>query len=31
MCGGIEYENNKIYFPNPEERLPVRLRNGLVT
>ncbi len=31
MCGGIEYENNRIYFPNPEARLPVRLRNGLVT
>jgi len=31
MCGGIEYENNKIYFPNPEARLPVRLRDGNVT
>jgi len=31
MCGGIEYENNRIYFPNPEARLPVRLRNGLAT
>lgn len=31
MCGGIEYQGKKIYFPNPDARLPVRLRNGEVT
>ena len=31
MCGGIEYHGDKIYFPNPEARLPVRLRTGNVT
>ena len=31
MCGGIEYQGQKIYFPNPEARLPVLLRNGEVT
>ena len=31
MCGGIEYQNEKIYFPNPQARLPVRLRGGDVT
>ncbi len=31
MCGGIEYQGNKIYFPNPEARLPVRTRDGGVT
>src|SRR5690606_33631165 len=31
MCGGIEYQNQKIYFPRPDARLPVRLRNGNVT
>ncbi|SFK98218.1 hypothetical protein SAMN05216302_102424 [Nitrosomonas aestuarii] len=31
MCGGIEYQGEKIYFPNPQARLPVRLRSGDVT
>ncbi len=31
MCGGIEYQENKIYFPQPEARLPVMLRHGGVT
>lgn len=31
MCGGIEYQHNKIYFPQPDARLPVRLRHGGVT
>lgn len=31
MCGGIEYEGHKIYFPNPEARLPVRTRDGNVS
>ncbi len=31
MCGGIEYQGAKIYFPNPQARLPVRLRSGEVT
>lgn len=31
MCGGIDYQDEKVYFPNPEARLPVRLRNGNVT
>lgn len=31
MCGGIEYQGEKIYFPQPGVRLPVRLRDGSVT
>jgi putative SOS response-associated peptidase YedK len=31
MCGGIEYQGEKIYFPQPDARLPVRLRDGHVT
>jgi len=31
MCGGIEYQSEKIYFPQPGARLPVRLRDGNVT
>lgn len=31
MCGGIEYQGEKVYFPQSEARLPVRLRNGNVT
>jgi hypothetical protein len=31
MCGGIEYQSEKIYFPQPGARLPVRLRDGSVT
>lgn len=31
MCGGIEYQDHKIYFPQPGARLPVRLRDGNVT
>lgn len=31
MCGGIEYQGNKVFFPNPEARLPVRTKDGGVT
>ncbi|MFZ1850887.1 MAG: hypothetical protein WAU15_01400 [Nitrosomonas sp.] len=31
MCGGIEYQGEKIYFPQPDAHLPVRLRDGNVT
>jgi len=31
MCGGIEYESQKVFFPQPGARLPVRLRDGNVT
>ena len=31
MCGGIEYQDQKIFFPQPDARLPVRLRDGNVT
>ena len=31
MCGGIEYQGHKIFFPNPEARLPVRTRDGNVS
>ena len=31
MCGGIEYQDQKIYFPQPGARLPVRLRDGHVS
>jgi putative SOS response-associated peptidase YedK len=28
MCGGIQYQNQKIYFPQPNAKLPVMLRHG---
>ncbi len=31
MCGGIEYQDQKIYFPQPDALLPVRLSDGQVT
>lgn len=31
MCGGIEYQGDKIYFPMPDPRLPVLLKDGSVT
>jgi len=31
MCSGIEYQDRKIYFPQPDARLPARLRDGNVT
>ena len=31
MCGGIECQGDKVYFPNPEARLPVRTRDGGIT
>ncbi len=31
MCGGIQYQNHKIFFPQPDARLPVKLRGGGVT
>lgn len=31
MCGGIEYQGTKVFFPNPEARLPVRTKDGGVT
>lgn len=31
MCGGIEYQDQKIFFPQTDACLPVRLRDGNVT
>ncbi len=31
MCGGIQYQEHKIYFPQHEARLPVLLRSGGVS
>lgn len=31
MCGGIQYQDQKIYFPQNDARLPVLLRSGGVT
>ena len=31
MCGGIQYQDQKIYFPQPDARIPVMLRHGDVT
>jgi len=31
MCGGIEYQDHKIFFPQADAKLPVKLRNGGVT
>jgi len=31
MCGGIQYQDHKIYFPQPDARLPVLLRSDGVT
>ncbi len=31
MCGGIEYQGTKVFFPNPEARLPVLNKSGSVT
>lgn len=31
MCGGIEYQGTKVYFPTPEARLPILTRSGSVT
>ena len=28
MCGGIAYENQQVFFPNPTAALPVRLKGG---
>ncbi|MFO7580503.1 MAG: hypothetical protein R6W74_09915 [Nitrosomonas halophila] len=28
MCGGIQYQGNKIYFPQPGAKLPIKLRHG---
>lgn len=28
MCGGIEYKGTKVYFPNPEAKLPVLTKSG---
>lgn len=32
MCGGVQYiyqgEKKRVYFPNPNAHLPVRLKNG---
>ena len=30
MCGGIEYQGEKIYFPQPDARFPGRFRDGSV-
>ena len=31
MCGGIQYQDHKIFFPQTDARLPVKLRGGGVT
>jgi len=31
MCGGIKYQDQQIYFPKSDARLPVLLRHGGVT
>lgn len=31
MCGGIEFQETKVYFPNPKARLPVLLKDGGVS
>ena len=31
MCGGIQYQDHKIFFPQADARLPVKLRGGGVT
>lgn len=35
MCGGVEYiyqgEKKRVYFPNPNAHLPVRLKNGEIS
>lgn len=31
MCGGIQYQDQKIYFPQLNAKLPVRLRHSGVT
>lgn len=31
MCGGIQYQDHQIYFPQSDARLPVKLRGGGVT
>ena len=34
MCGGVEYvyqgEKKRVYFPNPQAHLPVRLKNASI-
>ncbi|SEM77711.1 hypothetical protein SAMN05216325_10297 [Nitrosomonas marina] len=31
MCGGIQYQDQKIHFPQPDAKLPLLLRSGGVT
>lgn len=31
MCGGIQYQDHKIYFPQSGAKLPVRFRSGDVS
>lgn len=31
MCGGIQYQGHKIFFPQPDAKLPIKLRGGGVT
>lgn len=31
MCGGVQYYEHKIYFPQPDTKLPVKLQGGGVT
>ena len=28
MCGGVQYQDHTIYFPQPDAKLPIRLRGG---
>ncbi len=31
MCGGIQYQDHKIFFPQSDAKLPIKLRCGGVT
>jgi hypothetical protein len=31
MCGGIQYQDHKIFFPQSDAKLPIKLRGGGVT
>lgn len=31
MCAGVQYQDHTIYFPQPDAKLPIRLRGGGVT
>ncbi len=31
MCGGVQYQGHKIFFPQPDAKLPIKLRGGGAT